>query len=374
MFTDLSVGKLDRDDLIKLMKLTEEEKLNRLYDWAYDVKAQHVGAKVYYRGIIEFSNYCRKNCLYCGIRQDNSQVDRFMMEEEEILESARWIYENDYGSLVLQSGERQDEEYINFVEKLIYKIKQLSNGELGITLSLGEQTRETYQRWFKAGAHRYLLRIETSNPDLYQKLHPTDHEFKTRLKCLKDLKKLGYQVGSGVMIGLPGQTVEDLVEDLLFFKRQEIDMIGMGPYVIHENTPLVDKIEDREELRTNNFELSLKMVALLRLLMPKTNIAATTALQALNPFGREEALQAGANILMPIVTNQEYRADYKLYDNKPCIDENASDCKGCLAGRVSTVGDEIGYGEWGDPPHYFKRIGNRAHKLGSEINAENAAG
>jgi len=371
---ELLPSKLIKDDLLRLMKLKEEEDLNKLYNQAYQVKAEHVGRKVYYRGIIEFSNYCQKNCYYCGIRKDNSQVTRFMMKEQEILNRAEWVYKNDYGSLVLQSGECQSQEYIEFVEKIVTKIKELSSGELGITLSLGEQSKETYRRWFAAGAHRYLLRIETANPKLYQKLHPDDHKFTSRLSCLQDLKEIGYQVGTGVMIGLPGQTVEDIVDDLLFFQEYDIDMIGMGPYVVHDNTPLKKEIEDIDHLRQRNLEWGIKMVALLRLLMPDVNIAATTALQALDPQGREKALAAGANVLMPIVTHQKYRQNYQLYDNKPCIDEKATDCQHCLAARVKSVGDQIGYGEWGDPPHYFNRIGDLEQELGREINAENAAG
>lgn len=370
----LTKDNLTRDDLVYLMGLKDEDKLEKLYNKAYEVKSETVGRKVYFRGLIEFSNRCIKNCNYCGIRQDNTKINRFTMGEEEILESVEWIYENNYGSIVLQSGERTDDEYIEFVNRLVKKIKELSNGELGITLSLGEQDKETYQKWFDLGAHRYLLRIETSNEELYNSIHPNDHDFQRRKECLADLREIGYQVGTGVMIGLPGQTREDLVDDILFFKDENIDMIGMGPYVIHEETPLVQEVTDKEELRTRNLTWSLKMVAILRLIMPDINIAATTALQALNPIGRELALQAGANILMPIVTHPNYREDYQLYENKPCIDEKPSDCKDCLANRVKNVGDEIVYGAWGDSPHYFKRIEGRESRLGNKIDINNAAG
>mgnify|MGYP006290546017 FL=1 len=369
----LNKDQYTKKDLLYLINLEDEEKINRLYDKAYQFKTDNVGQKVYYRGIIEFSNICEKNCNYCGIRADNDNVNRYFMSKEEILESAQFIYDNNYGSIVLQSGERTDQEYIEFVDDIIKEIKDLSNGELGITLSLGEQDRETYQRWFDLGAHRYLLRIESSNSELYQSIHPEDHDFDRRVECLANLRDIGYQVGTGVMIGIPGQSTEDLIDDILFFAEQNIDMIGMGPYVVHEETPIVKEINDREKLKERNLEWGLKMVAILRLVMPDINIAATTALQALDPVGREKAMEAGANILMPIVTHKNYRADYQLYENKPCIDEEASDCKNCLAHRIATVGDEIGYGEWGDSPHYFKRI-NNPEQLGSEINAENAAG
>ncbi|BDU51300.1 [FeFe] hydrogenase H-cluster radical SAM maturase HydE [Haliovirga abyssi] len=343
---------LGRNEILSFMKEENEEKLKELYKKAYKIKLDNVGDKVYYRGIIEFSNICQKNCNYCGIRKSNSDVHRFTMSEEEILESAKWSYENSYGSLVLQSGERQDEEYIEFVTGLIEKIKKLSNGELGITLSLGEQTFETYEKWYNAGAHRYLLRIETSNKELYNKLHPADHKFETRINCLKDLKKIGYQVGTGVMIGLPEQTEEDLVDDILFFKDMDIDMIGMGPYIVSEKTPIGEIAQNSKEIKKKRFELGLKMIALTRIYLKDINIAATTALQALNPVGREAGLKAGANIIMPVITHKNYRKDYQLYDNKPCIDDNAVECKACLENRIKGVGDKIGYGEWGDSLHY----------------------
>ncbi|MGM0509395.1 MAG: [FeFe] hydrogenase H-cluster radical SAM maturase HydE [Fusobacteriota bacterium] len=350
-------GKLDKKKMIELMKITDPDKLEILYTKAYEMKEKFVGKKVYYRGIIEFSNKCIKNCYYCGIRKDNKNVIRFDMKEEEILESAKWCYENKYGSLVLQSGERADEEYVDYVENLLKKIKKLSNGDLGITLSLGEQSKETYRRWYAAGAHRYLLRIETTNEELYKKIHPNDelHDFARRVKCLKDLREVGYQVGTGVMIGLPGQTEEDLVDDILQFEKWDIDMIGMGPYVIHRETPMGKEAVNSLDEQKRRFKLGLKMVALSRLYLKDINIAATTALQALNPIGRELALKAGANILMPVITHQNYREDYQLYEDKPCIDDNADDCKNCLSGRVSTVGDEIMYGKWGDSLHWKKR-------------------
>ena len=351
-----SKEKWEKEDLLYLMKSENSEEIEKLYKKAYDMKIEKVGNRVYYRGIIEFSNVCIKNCYYCGIRSENKSVNRFSMAEEEILESARWSYKNSYGSIVLQSGERQDEEYISFVEDIIKKIKELSGGELGITLSLGEQTKETYERWYKAGGHRYLLRIETTSEDLYKKLHPEDHKFSVRKKCLIDLRDIGYQVGTGVMIGLPGQSDEELVNDILFFKEMDIDMIGMGPYVYSKDTPFAKNAINTKEEKKRRFELGLKMIALTRVYLEDVNIAATTALQALNPLGRELGLKAGANILMPVITHKNYRKDYQLYDNKPCIDDTADECKACLSGRVKSVGDNIGYGEWGDSPHFIEKI------------------
>ena len=332
----------------------DPEKLEELFREARACAIQHVGPKVYFRGIIEFSNRCVKDCYYCGILKSNTNVTRFAMDENEILECARAAQEMDYGSIVLQSGERQDEAYVCFVEDILHKIKAATSGKLGITLSLGEQTGETYERWFKAGAHRYLLRIETSDPGLYKRLHPEDHSFAARRECLRLLRRTGYQVGTGVMIGLPFQTLENLVEDILFFKEEGIDMIGMGPYVPHGDTPLAPGDHDPAE----SFRLGLVMIALTRLVLKDVNIAATTALQTLDPSGREKGVLAGANIIMPNITPTDYRKFYQLYDNKPCLDENARQCKSCLERRIQAAGAEIGYGEWGDPKHFLKNRKN----------------
>ncbi len=351
---------LEKEDLLELIYTEEKEEIEKIYKKAYEVKLKNVGNKVYYRGIIEFSNLCTKNCYYCGIRKGNKNVERFSMTEEEILKSAEWAYINNYGSIVLQSGERKDEEYVNFVKNILNGIKKIGDGVLGVTLSLGEQNEEIYRTWFEEGAHRYLLRIETSNKSLYNKIHPEDHSFEERLNCIKLLKKIGYQTGTGVMIGLPGQTKEDLINDILFFKEYDIDMIGMGPYIVHKDTPLGQNYldEDTEEDKIKRFELGLKMIALTRLFLKDVNIASTTALQALNPIGRELGLKAGANIIMPVITDITHRKKYQLYDNKPCMDENADECKQCLENRIKSIGDVLIYGEWGDSPHY-KHIKNK---------------
>ena len=274
---------------------------------------------------------------------------------------ARWAYENKYGSLTIQSGERQDEAFIDYVEGLIHDIKKLSDGKLGLTLCVGEQTEDTYRRWFEAGAHRYLLRIETSNPALYATLHPDDghHKWQVRKACLESLRRIGYQVGTGDMIGLPGQTIGDLADDILLYRDMDIDMIGMGPYVVHHNTPIGKAVlasgMDSKEEQKRRLEMGLKMIAVTRLFLPDVNIAATTALQALHPLGREMGLKAGANVLMPIVTVPKFRPQYLLYDNKPCVDEVPEQCKNCISARVASVGDTIGFGQWGDSPHFFHR-------------------
>ncbi len=344
-------SELTRNEMLRWLNEKDPAKLEELFREARACAVRHVGPKVYFRGIIEFSNCCTKDCYYCGIRKSNTNLHRFSMNAEAILECARAAQEMDYGSIVLQSGERQDEDYVRFIEDVLCRIKSVTGGKLGVTLSLGEQTSETYERWFKAGAHRYLLRIETSDPALYEKLHPRDHLFETRRGCLRTLRRLGYQVGTGVMIGLPFQTHENLVEDILFFKNEDIDMIGMGPYIPHSDTPLYQEAHDPEE----NFRLGLVMIALTRLVMKNINIAATTALQTLDPEGREKGVLAGANIIMPNITPTDYRKFYQLYDNKPCLDENARQCKSCLERRIRAAGAEVGYGEWGDSRHFLEK-------------------
>jgi biotin synthase len=346
---------LAKEDVIGLLSAGEEQ-VDVLYQQAAEIKKTFVGNKVYFRGLIEYSNYCLKSCLYCGIRSGNMQYARYEMTDDEVLQAARYAWENRFASIVIQSGERNDERFISKIEQLISGIQAMACNELHITLSLGEQKPETYRRWFLAGAHRYLLRIEVSNPELYRKLHPDDthHSYQSRLDALKALRACGYQVGTGVMIGLPFQTVADLADDLIFFRDFDIDMVGMGPYIEHRDTPLYQYRNELLPLR-ERFLLSLKMIAVLRIMMKDINIAATTALQAIDPIGREQALKAGANVIMPNLTPVKYRQDYLLYEGKPCLNEEAEACKGCLETRIQMAGDTIAYGEWGDSKHFGKR-------------------
>ncbi|WP_320168122.1 [FeFe] hydrogenase H-cluster radical SAM maturase HydE [Mangrovibacterium marinum] len=351
----LKQGEFSQPDLVRMLKAEGADR-TALFSAAAARKEAVVGKKVYFRGLVEFSNVCSKDCLYCGIRQSNSKVVRYEAADEDILAACRFAWENRFGSVVLQSGELSSSTFINRVDQLLRQIKALSKGELGITLSCGEQSRETYQRWFNSGAHRYLLRIESSNPELYGEIHPNNahHSFEKRLECLQLLKECGYQVGTGVMIGLPFQTMDDLANDLLFLKQIDIDMVGMGPYIEHEDTPLYayrHLITSKQE----RFDLALRMVAALRLLMPDINIAAATALQAIDPAGREKAVKIGANIIMPNLTPSAFRKDYQLYEDKPCLDEDADQCRNCLEARIELAGSEIGYGEWGDSNHFSRR-------------------
>lgn len=346
---------MERSEIINLLGSTGIEK-EKLFKQAREIRDRTVGNKVYFRGLVEFSNICAKNCLYCGIRKGNSNVVRYDLSDNEILDACRFAWENKFASVVLQSGELSSSSFVKRVDRLLKAIKTFSGNELGITLSCGEQTRETYRRWYESGAHRYLLRIEATNRNLYEKIHPVNklHSFERRLQALHYLRETGYQVGTGVMIGLPFQTLDDLAGDLLFFRELDIDMCGMGPYIEHEDTPLYE-YRHLLQTRKERFDLALKMIAVLRILMPDINIAAATALQAIDPAGREKAVAIGANVIMPNLTPMAHRKDYLLYEDKPCLDEDAELCKQCLVARIHLAGSEIGYGEWGDSKHFGSR-------------------
>lgn len=346
---------LFRNDLVSLLELEDQDAIEALFKKAYQVKLAHVGNRVRLRGLVEISNICIKECLYCGIRKGNSKVCRYRMREEEIVDGALVTWKSGYGSLVLQAGEQQSEGWTAFIERLLCRIKKETRNELGITLSLGEQSRETYERWFKAGAHRYLLRIESSNRDLYSKIHPENHDFHKRLNALNDLRKIGYQVGTGVMIGLPWQTTGDLADDILFLKEIDVDMVGMGPYLIHGDTPLARQCPDFHHRKSHQLAMGLKMIALVRIVLKDVNIAATTALQTLDPKGREMGLLAGANVIMPNVSRMDYKPDYSLYDNKPGQDESSEKSFEILRQNIEAIGETIGFHEWGDSPHFLKK-------------------
>lgn len=346
-----------KENIIELLGEKDQNRVQQLYEDAFRTKIDNVGNKVYLRGLVEITNICRKNCLYCGIRRDNPSNDRYEIDIEDVIPAARFAYEQGYGSMVIQGGERHDKKFRDKITSILKEVRKISSeSPLGITLSLGEQPFDVYQEWFEAGAHRYLLRIESSTQELFEKIHPVDesHSFQTRLTALKDLRRAGYQVGTGVMIGLPFQTLGHLADDLLFFKDFDIDMCGMGPYLEHSQTPLYqykDLLIPKEE----RLELSLKMVAILRLMMPKINIAATTAMQSIDPAGREKAILAGANVIMPNLTLTEVRGDYSIYENKPGVGEDASITSSSLERMLQNAGIPIGYNEWGDSLHFKDR-------------------
>ena len=354
---------------------TEDAELEQaLYDYANSLTESVFGTRVSFRGIVEFSNVCTKDCGYCGIRK-HRQIPRYSMRDEEIVDVAMWAFDHGYGSLMLQSGELPTCQRHEWMLALIREIKrktvavELQRGEaperargMGVALGLGELSRQQYQELFEAGAHRYLLRIETSNPELYRRLHPADHSWEERLRCLRDLRDVGFQLGTGVMVALPGQTFRDLARDLAFFKQVEADMIGSGPYIVQDDTPIgevwsrlhrqgYDEIHYHAEL----LELCCRFLALARITLGDVNISATTALQAIHPIGREIALGRGANQLMPILTTTTYRQNYQLYQGKPCIDEGHEDCRSCLTKRVEFAGKTLHLNDWADPPCYLRR-------------------
>ncbi len=322
------------------------DKQKDLHAMAFTVRDKVLSNHVYLRGLIEFSNVCKNDCHYCGIRKSNSEAGRYTMSKEEIMQAVEISHREDYGSIVLQSGERNDPPFIDFVEDIVQTIKQYYP-HLGITLCVGEQSKETYKRFFDAGAHRYLLRIESSDPEFYAKLHPAEMCFNHREQCLRWIRETGFQTGTGVLIGAPFQTLEHLAGDLLFMKQMDIDMVGMGPYIPHQNTPL-----DVGEYNQNEaYNLGLNMIAVLRLMMPNINIASTTALETLHPGGKEAGLMAGANVIMPLLTPLKYTEDYNLYKDKPVkyIPKQA------LNDSLAKIGMIPCFGQWGDSKHFYER-------------------
>lgn len=346
---------LEREDIIRLLA-SQGDEMKLLLKKALEVKLARLDNHVHLRGLIEFSNICRKSCLYCGVRSDNKKVERYTLSEDEVVECAKLAHQLGYGSVAIQSGERSDKEFVDTITRILHRIKAIDNGALGITLSLGEQTPEVYRQWFEAGAHRYLLRIESSNEDLYYKIHPRDerHDFHKRLDCIDSLLSIGYQTGTGVMVGLPFQTLEILADDLLFFKKKDVAMVGMGPFIPHPDTPLyqyadqIPSVEDR-------MNLTLKMIAILRLIMPEINMVAATANQTIDPMGREKAIMAGANVIMPNLTPNEYREDYLIYPDKACVSDKPEECFSCLDIRMKAIGHEILYNAWGDSVAFTKK-------------------
>lgn len=347
----LAAGTPDRALLRQILSTTAEDELEVIRQAAERAVLEHRGAAVSLRGLIEFSNRCTASCYYCGIRRDNKELTRYQLSLEEIVGTARWCAERGYGSIVLQSGERRDAKFTDFVTEAVRAVKDATRSEklpqgLGITLCVGEQSSDTYAEWFEAGAHRYLLRIETSSPRLFAELHPATQKLADRMTCLRELKRIGYRLGTGVLIGVPGQLVEDLVDDLFFFRDIGADMLGMGPYVPHKHAVLPDSrsVPDAPA----RLGLALRMIAAARLLLPDINIAATTALQTLAPDGREQGLRYGANVVMPQATPSQVRSLYMLYDDKPCLEDSAGQCAACIEGRIASVGRDVLHDEWGD--------------------------
>ncbi|MHB9056999.1 MAG: [FeFe] hydrogenase H-cluster radical SAM maturase HydE [Paludibacteraceae bacterium] len=353
--TILHKTELTKDDIIQLLQTKgNDEKL--LLNYAGEVKQQFAGNTVYLRGLIEFSNICTKDCYYCGIRKSNVHIQRYILSEKEVLDAVQLAYKWNFGSVVIQSGEVQHKTFTEKIDRILKASKELTNGKIGITLSCGEQSEDTYCRWFDSGAHRYLLRVESSSRELYRKIHPRDknHSFVKRLEALNTLKRVGYQTGTGVMIGLPFQTIENLADDLLFMKQFDIDMCGMGPYIGHHETPLFAFKDSLMPLK-ERFNLSLKMIAILRIMMKDINIASTTALQTIDKNGREKGFLAGANVMMPNITPLKYREEYVLYKNKPASNESEEDTLHYIEEQLKKINHQVGYNDWGDSKHFNKK-------------------
>lgn len=324
---------LTKDEIVSLLNSNEYDK--ELFEAADRVRKKYVGDEVHLRGLIEFTNICKRNCLYCGLRAQNGNIKRYRLQPEEIVDLAKKAVGYGYKTLVLQGGE---DDYYN-VERMTYIIKEIKKLNVAMTLSLGEKTTEEYKAYKEAGADRYLLRIETTDKKLYEDMDPgMSHE--ERMRCLEDLKTLDFEVGTGCLVGLPNQTMESLAEDILFFKSINADMIGIGPFIPNEDTPLKDE-------KGGEFTVSLKVMAITRLLLPDINIPATTAMESLNKQGRIIALQSGANVVMPNVTEGEYRKLYALYPGKICVNDTPGHCRNCITGKINAIGrrvsDQYGY-------------------------------
>ncbi len=308
-----------------------DEDAPALYRAADEVRAAHLGADVHLRGLIEFSNFCRRDCNYCGLHRRNRTVKRYRLDVAAIVRTAQEAESLGYRSVVLQSGE----DLWFSAARLAQAVREIkATTDLAITLSVGERDRETYRVWREAGADRYLLRIESTDPALFAALHPDD-DLEERKACLYTLRELGYQLGSGVMVGLPGQTPEMLARDVMWLHTLGAEMIGVGPFIPHPETPLKDA-------HGGTVEQTLRLVAVLRLTMPDIHLPATTAMGSLHPLGRERALEAGANVMMPNVTPTDFRAQYEIYPGKICLSDDARHCRGCITGRIAALGRTVG--------------------------------
>ena len=306
-----------------------DEELRKAAD---EVRRERYGDRVFLRGLIEFTNYCKNNCYYCGIRAGNASAQRYRLSQEQIMECCEQGYALGYRTFVLQGGE--DPYFTDDIICDIVTAIRLEYPDCAITLSIGEKSRESYQRYYDAGANRFLLRHETANPDHYAKLHPDNMSSENRKRCLRDLKEIGYQVGSGFMVGSPYQTTDDLIADLRFLQELQPDMIGIGPYITHAETPFKD-------MPSGSAALTLRMLSILRLMFPYALLPATTALGTIIPDGREQGLKAGGNVVMPNLSPVSVRKKYDLYENKICTGEESAQCRQCLERRVEAAGYRV---------------------------------
>ena len=326
-------GQLDQEEYPELLKLYKDQKtIDILKQEAVRIQKKYFGNKIYTRGLEEFTNYCRNDCYYCGIRRSNTNAVRYRLTKEEILQCCENGHELGFRTFVLQGGEDpwfNDERMVDIIQTI-----KKNYPDCAITLSIGEKSKESYRKFREAGADRYLLRHETANEDHYRYLHPENLSLSNRKQCLYDLKELGYQIGAGFMVGAPGQTMENLAEDLVFLKELNPHMVGIGPFIPHHDTKFA-----KEE--AGNVELTHFLLSVIRIMLPKVLLPATTALGTLDPRGREKGFQTGANVVMPNLSPVKNRKQYELYDNKICTGEEAAECRGCLSRRARSVGYEI---------------------------------
>jgi biotin synthase len=346
----LTVAKLTKHEILGWLHENHPSRLHELYAWGDGVRKEHVGDAVHLRGLIEISSYCARQCMYCGLRHANRALPRYRMTREEILDCARQAERLGYGTVVMQAGE-DDLLTAEWIAEIVQWIKRETT--LAVTLSLGERRQDELRLWRRAGADRYLLRFETSDANLFRAIHP--RRFASgpdRLTLLRHIKRLGYEAGSGVMVGIPGQSFESLAEDILTFRELDLDMIGIGPFIAHADTPLGSSAHRSAtvapEQVPSNEAMVYKMIALTRIACPTANIPSTSALAAINRVdGRKLGLKAGANVVMPNLTPALYRRMYEIYPDKACIDESASECSQYLRGQILSLGRFAGEGQGG---------------------------
>ena len=323
---------LSDDEFKALLEDNSKETADFLAERAIAVKKEIYGTDVYIRGLIEFTNYCKNDCYYCGIRRGNDKADRYRLTKEQILDCCEVGYNLGFRTFVLQGGE--DGYFTD--ERIIDIIKAIKAGypDCALTLSIGEKSYESYKAFYEAGADRYLLRHETADECHYGKIHPKELSLANRKQCLYNLKEIGYQVGCGFMVGSPFQTTENIIEDLKFIKELNPNMVGIGPFVPHKDTPFKDYAQ-------GSLELTLKLLSIIRLMLPHVLLPATTALGSINPLGREKGILAGANVVMPNLSPRDVRKKYLLYDNKICTGDEAAECIVCMKNRMKSIGHEV---------------------------------
>ena len=323
---------ISREQFETLMSCEDAQVIDFLHQQAREVADGIYENKVYIRGLIEFTNYCKNDCLYCGIRRSNAKANRYRLTKEEILDCCKVGYELGFRTFVLQGGEDPyftDDRICEIVSAI-----RTTYSDCAITLSIGEKEKESYERYYKAGANRYLLRHETADEAHYQYLHPKELSLAHRKQCLWELKEIGYQVGCGFMVGSPHQTKDTLYEDLMFIKELQPHMVGIGPFIPQQDTPFAKET-------AGTMEETLRLLSIIRLIHPHVLLPATTALGTIHPLGREKGIQAGANVVMPNLSPVEVRDKYKLYDNKICTGDEAAECRFCMQRRMESIGYEV---------------------------------